>query len=111
MRFITRCLPTLASATNSRSTSRLWLFSAFAIADCSVFLTSCAIRLRENSSVITARPASRPRISPATRSSLRGLVRSSVATASASLSASARSCLGLPMAYFLFAFLSAPWPW
>src|SRR3954468_3042727 len=33
MRFITRCLPTLASATNSRSTSRLWLFSAFAIAD------------------------------------------------------------------------------
>ena len=105
---MTSCLPTLASATNSRSTSRLWLFSALAIADWSVFLTSWAIRLRENSSAITARPASRPRIRPATRSSLRGLVRNKVATANASLSASDRSRFGLPMVYFLFAFLSAP---
>ena len=108
MRFITRCLPTLASATNSRSTSRLWLFSAFAIADCSVFLTSCAMRLRENSSVITARAGIQATDQPGHQVQLAGARPQQVATASASLSASERSRFGLPMAYFLFAFLSAP---
>ena len=56
-RFITRCLPTLASAMTSRSTSRLWLFSALAIADSSTFFTVWAIRFLENSSAVTARPA------------------------------------------------------
>src|SRR5829696_943775 len=39
-RFITRPLPTDASATIRRSTSRLWLFSALAMAEFSAFLTS-----------------------------------------------------------------------
>ena len=43
-RFMVRFFPTYASATISSSTSRLWLFSALAIADCRHFLTSIAIR-------------------------------------------------------------------
>jgi hypothetical protein len=39
-RFMTRFLPTQASATTRLSTSRLWLFSALAMADCRHFLTS-----------------------------------------------------------------------
>ena len=46
-RFRTRFLPTKASATTSSSTSRPWLFSALAIADCSVFLTSSLTRFFE----------------------------------------------------------------
>src|SRR6185312_8511417 len=38
-RFITRFLPTLASRTTRSSTSRSWLFSALAMADCSTFFT------------------------------------------------------------------------
>jgi hypothetical protein len=41
---------------------------------------------------------------------LRGLMRIIRCTACASLSFSARSRLGLPIAYFLFAFLSAACP-
>ena len=40
-----------------------------------------------------------------------GETRSMRATAFASLSGSARGAAALPMAYFLFAFLSAAWPW
>src|SRR5690606_26403809 len=53
-RFMTIDLPTYASATTSESTSRSWLFSAFAIADSSVFFTVSEIRLRENSRSFSA---------------------------------------------------------
>src|ERR1700682_4819843 len=46
-RFMTRPLPTDASATIRRATSRLWLFSALAIAEFNAFLTSCAMRFFE----------------------------------------------------------------
>src|ERR1700755_1209530 len=94
-RFITMPLPTCASDTISSSTSRSWLFSALAIADSRHFLTSTAIRLRENCRSASAAEALRPRISCATRLSFCGLTRSMRATALASLSASARSRLGL----------------
>src|SRR5258708_9650888 len=92
-------LPTWASATTSSSTSRSWLFSAFAIADSRHFLTSTAIRLRENCRSASAAAAFRPRISCATRLSFCGLTRSIRATALASLSARLRSRFGLLIVY------------
>src|SRR3954465_1328966 len=94
-RFITMPLPTCASETINSSTSRSWLFSALAIADSRHFLTSTAIRLRENCRSASAADALRPRISCATRLSICGLTRSMRATALASLSGRARSRLGL----------------
>src|SRR6478672_11348793 len=98
-RFITMPLPTWASATTRSSTSRSWLFSAFAIADSRHFLTSTAIRLRENCRSASAADAFRPRISCATRLSFCGLTRSIRAIALASLSARTRSRFGLLIAY------------
>src|SRR5436305_13848361 len=92
-------LPTWALATTRSSTSRSWLFSAFAIADSRHFLTSTAIRLRENCRSASAAEAFRPRISCATRLSFCGLTRSIRATALASLSARLRSRFGLLIAY------------
>src|SRR5690349_11720883 len=91
-------LPTKACETTSSSTSRSWLFSALAIADSRHFLTSTAIRLRENCRSASAADTFRPRISCATRLSFCGLTRSIRATALASLSARARSRFGLLMA-------------
>src|SRR3954451_16378860 len=100
-RFITMPLPTCASATTRSSTSRSWLFSALAIADSRHFLTSTAIRLRENCRSASAAEAFRPRINCATRLSFCGLTRSIRATALASLSGRLRSRFGLLMAYVL----------
>src|ERR1700758_5790045 len=97
-RFITMPLPTNASETTRSSTSRSWLFSAFAIADSRHFLTSTAIRLRENCRSASAAEAFRPRINCATRLSFCGLTRSIRATALASLSARTRSRFGLLIA-------------
>src|ERR1700744_2267901 len=92
-------LPTCAEETTRSSTSRSWLFSAFAIADSRHFLTSTAIRLRENCRSASAADAFRPRINCATRLSFCGLTRSIRATALASLSARLRSRFGLLIAY------------
>src|SRR5215510_6689836 len=97
-RFITMPLPTWASETTSSSTSRSWLFSALAIADSRHFLTSTAIRLRENCRSASADETFRSRIICATRLSFCGLTRSIRATALASLSARARSRFGLLIA-------------
>src|SRR3954462_7062847 len=94
-RFITMPLPTKAWVTTRSSTSSSWLFSALAIADSRHFLTSTAIRLRENCRSASAADALRPRIICATRLSFCGLTRSMRATALASLSGRARSRLGL----------------
>ncbi len=96
-----RLLPTDASATISRSTSRLWLFSALAIAEFSAFFTSCAMRFLEKVSSLTAEDAFLPRMVAATRSSLRGLTRTVRSTALASLSASRRGADGLLIALIL----------
>src|ERR1700743_2517170 len=106
-RFMTRLLPTDASATTSRSTSRLWLFSALAIAEFSAFLTSCAMRFFEKVSSLTAEAAFLPRMVAATRSSLRGLTRTVRSTALASLSASRRVLEGLLIGSILRDFLVA----
>src|SRR6195952_1512388 len=98
-RFITMPLPTCASATTRSSTSRSWLFSALAIADSRHFLTSTAIRLRENCRSASAAEAFRPRINCATRLSFCGLTRSIRATALASFSARLRSRFGLLIVY------------
>src|SRR4029078_5107248 len=100
-RFMQRLLPTDASATIRRSTSRLWLFSALAIAEFSAFFTSCAMRLWEKVSAWTAEAAFLPRMVAATRSSLRGLTRTVRSTALASLSASRRLLEGLLIARLL----------
>src|SRR3981081_4795501 len=92
-------LPTCASATIRSSTSRSWLFSALAIADSRHFLTSTAIRLRENCRSASAAAAFRPRMSWATRLSFCGLTRSIRATALASFSARLRSRFGLLIVY------------
>src|SRR6202000_2834841 len=97
-RFITMPLPTNAWVTTSSSTSRSGLFSALAMADSRHFLTSTAIRLRENCRSASADAAFRPRISCATRVSFCGLTRSIRATALASLSARARWRFGLLIA-------------
>src|SRR5262249_25241251 len=94
-RFMTRLLPTDASATIRRSTSRVGLFSALAIDEFSAFLTSRAIRFLEKVSSFTAEAAFLPRMVAATRSSLRGLTRTVRSTALASLSASRRGLDGL----------------
>src|SRR6202158_5468058 len=94
-RFITMPLPTCASATTRSSTSRSWLFSALAIADSRHFLTSTAIRLRENCRSASAAEGMRPRVSCATRLSFCGLTRSMRVVALASLSGRLRSRFGL----------------
>src|SRR5258707_4686548 len=109
-RFITRPLPTEASATIRRSTSRLWLFSALAMAEFRAFLTSWAMRFLEKVSSLTADAAFLPRMVAATRSSLRGLTRMVRSTALASLSASRRGGDGLLLALFLLHPLFAPVP-
>src|SRR6201982_1887275 len=96
---ITRSLRTNAWVATSSSTSRSCLFSALAIADSRHFLTSTAIRLRENCRSASAADAFRPRISCATRLSFCGLTRSIRATALASLSARLRSRFGLLIVY------------
>src|SRR5690606_26050204 len=108
-RFIDRLLPTLASATTRLSTSRLWLFSALAIAEASTLRTSRAIAFGEKARMLRASPAFLPRIRPATRLSFCAEPRICVPTDSASLSATRRGALGLPMTYLL-PFLSAAWP-
>src|SRR4029079_9427373 len=100
-RFMTRLLPTDASATIRRSTSRLWLFSALAIAEFSAFFTSCAMRFLEKVSSFTADDAFLPRMVAATRSGLRGLTRTVRSTALASFSASRRLLEGLLIAALL----------
>src|SRR5260221_333865 len=50
--------PTEAWATNKRSTSSAWLFSALATADCSTFFTSWATRRREKLTWPTPRATS-----------------------------------------------------
>src|SRR5271169_6520324 len=97
-RFMTMPLPTNACATTSSSTSRSWLFSALAIADSRHFLTSTAIRLRENCRSASAAAAFLPRINCATRLSFCGLTRSIRATALASFSGRLRSRFGLLIA-------------
>src|SRR5215813_2278774 len=97
-RFITRPLPTWASATTRSSTSRSWLFSALAIADSRHLRTSLAMRLRENCKSASAAATALPRISPATRLSFCGLTRMLRAIAFASLSARPRSRAFLPIA-------------
>src|SRR5271156_1528009 len=97
-RFITMPLPTCASATIRSSTSRSWLFSALAIADSRHFLTSTAIRLRENCRSASADEAFLPRINCTTRFSFCGLTRSIRAIALASLSGRLRSRFGLLIA-------------
>src|SRR5215208_4010463 len=71
------------------------------MADSRHFLTSRAIRLRENSRSASAVATFLPRISPATRLSFCGLTRSMRATALASFSARLRS-----RAFLLIAFAS-----
>src|ERR1700761_695799 len=94
-RFSTRSLPTQAWATTRSSTSRSWLFSALAIADSRVFLTSTEILLFENSRSASAVATFLPRISWATRLSFCGLTRSMRVVALASFSASRRGLDGL----------------
>ena len=86
-RFNTMSLPTQAWATTRSSTSRSWLFSALAIADSSVFLTSTEILLLENSRSASAVATFLPRMSWATRLSFCGLTRSMRVVALASFSA------------------------
>src|SRR5438067_1732511 len=94
---MTKARPTVASLTLRRSTSSWWLFSALAIAACSTFLTSCAMRRRENVSSATAVAASLPRIDCATRFSFCGLMRKARRKAEASVSARRRSAACLPI--------------
>src|SRR3984893_17690585 len=93
-RLITSDLPTCASATTRSSTSRSWLFSAFAIADSRHLRTSLAMRLRENSRSASALATFLPRMSAATRLSFCGLTRMVRITALASVSAR-RGCFFL----------------
>src|SRR5580704_15710700 len=95
---MTRPLPTWARATTRSSTSRSWLFSAFAIADSRHLRTSLAMRLRENSRSASAILTFLPRISWATRLSFCGLTRSMRAIACASLSARTLGCAVLLIA-------------
>src|SRR5690606_6814140 len=109
-RFITRFLPTKASATTRLSMSRLWLFSAFETAEYRTLRTSPAMRLRLNSSSLRAFCTGRPRIDWATRFSFCGLIRTLTSLARASVAATRRGFLVWAMDYFLLAFLSAAWP-
>src|SRR4051812_46299580 len=96
-RLSTSALPTKAWLTTRSSTSRSWLFSAFAIALSRHLRTSRAMRFLENSRSASAVEAFLPRISWATRFSFCGLTRSMRATALASFSASARGAAALPI--------------
>src|SRR6266571_4702047 len=107
-RLMTRALPTWASATTRSSTSRSWLFSALAIADSRHFLTSVAMRLRENCRSASADDTFLPRIKPATRLSFCGLMRSILAMALASLSARLRLRFSLLMTFQSSKPLSGP---
>ena len=62
-------LPTLASDTISASTSRLWLFSAFAIADARTLRASTAMAFFEKDRMFSALPTGWLRISAATKPS------------------------------------------
>ena len=68
-RFMVIDLPTLASDTISASTSRLWLFSALAIALASTLRASIAIAFFEKARMFSALPTGWLRISAATRPS------------------------------------------
>src|SRR5690606_34711595 len=92
-RFITRFLPTKASATTRLSMSRLWLFSAFKTAEYRTLRTSPAMRLRLNSSSLRAFCTGRPRIDWATRFSFCGLIRTLTSLARASVAATRRGFL------------------
>src|SRR5206468_6814516 len=94
-RFIEIDLPTLASATTSASTSRLWLFSALATADARTLRTSSAMPLGENFKMLSACSTFLPRIMVATRLSLRAEPRIVLPTASAALSPTLRGAVGL----------------
>jgi hypothetical protein len=80
------------------------------MADSSVFLTVEAMRLREKVRSASALSTFLPRMIAATRLSFCGLMRSVRATACASLSCQPAFGFCLAHGYFLFAFLSAPWP-
>src|SRR6516162_4425890 len=67
------------------------------MAACNAFLTSWAMRRRENVSSASADAAALPRIVAATRLSLRGLVRSPRRQAWASVSSRRRGAAGLPI--------------
>ena len=90
--------------------SRLWLFSAFEIAEYRTLRTSPAMRLRLNSSSFSAFCTGRPRIDWATRFSFWGLIRTFTSLARASVGATRRGFLDWAIGYFLLAFLSAAWP-
>src|SRR5271156_4963879 len=94
-RFSTMSLPTQAWATTRSSTSRSWLFSALAIADSSVFLTSTEILFLENSRSASAVATFLPRMSWASRLSFCVLTRSMRVVALASFSACRRGFDGL----------------
>ena len=110
-RFSTRALPTKASETTRSSTSRSWLFSALAIALSRHFLTSLAMRLRENSRSASAV------VDLLAADELRHeveLLRADAQHARDGLSLVVGQRAGsglLAHAQLLFAFLSAAWPW
>ena len=87
--------------------SRLWLFSAFEIAEYRTLRTSPAMRLRLNSSSFSAFWTGMPRIEAATRFSFCGLMRTLTSLARASVGATRRSFFVWAIGYFLLAFLSA----
>src|SRR5713101_150434 len=97
-RFIAKARPTVASLTNSRSTSSWWLFSALAIAACKTFLTSSATRRGEKVSSASALEALLPRMLWATRLSLRALTLTTRRNALASVSSRRRGALFLLIA-------------
>src|SRR5690606_34782044 len=96
-RFMTRELPTKASATTRASVSRPWLFSALAMALSSTFFTWPEMRLWLNSRSAKAFSTFLPRINCARRFNFWGLMLSMRSTALASLSLSARWVFGLPI--------------
>jgi hypothetical protein len=102
-------VPTDASATTRLSTSRLWLFSALAIAEASTLRTSFAIALGEKLRMFSASSAFLLRIRAATRFSFCADPRICVPTDSASFSPTRRGAFALPMTYLL-PFLSDAWP-
>ena len=87
----------LASATISASTSRLWLFSALAIAEASTLLASRAMARFEKARMFNASSAFLPRIRAATRFSFCAEPRIVVPTARASLSPTRRGAFALPI--------------
>src|SRR5229473_653114 len=104
-RFIAKARPTVASLTNSRSTSSWWLFSALAMAACSTFLTSSATRRGEKVNSASALDALFPRMLCATRLSLRALTLMTRRKAFASVSSRRRGALCLLIALSPFRLL------